>query len=390
MATTAAAGTDFLDVGELLSPEERLIGQTVRRLVDDRVLPIIGEHFEQATFPLELVTPLAEMGLFGMHLHGYGCAGSSSVAYGVACQELERGDSGLRSFVSVQGSLVMFPIWKYGSEEQKRRWLPKMAAGETLGCFGLTEPDFGSNPAGMATTARKDGSSYVLNGHKRWITNGTLADVAVVWAKLDGAIRGFMVERDAPGFEAYEIVRKMSLRASTTAELVLEDCRVPEASLLPGVQGLKGPLSCLNEARFGILWGCLGAAMACYEAAVDYSRSRVQFDRPIGAYQLTQEKLANMLTEITKGQLLALRIGQLKDQGKVTPAQISMGKMNNARQSLEIARTARSILGANGITLDYHVIRHMLNLETISTYEGTNEIHLLTLGREITALNAFA
>ncbi|MFI5265737.1 MAG: acyl-CoA dehydrogenase family protein [Chloroflexota bacterium] len=386
MATT----TDFLGLREQLSPEERMVGESVRQLVDDKVLPVIAEHFENATFPRKLIPELGKMGLFGMHLHGYGCAGLSNVAYGVACQELERGDGGLRSFCSVQGSLVMFPIWKYGSEEQKQRWLPKMAAGEAFGCFGLTEPDFGSNPGGMSTTARKDGDSYVINGGKRWITNGTLADVALVWAKLDGVIHGFLVEKGTPGFSAYEIKRKMSLRASLTAELVFEDCRVPAAAMLPGVEGLKGPLSCLNEARFGIIWGCLGAAAACYESALDYAINRVQFDKPIAGYQLTQEKLVNMLTEITKGQLLALHIGQLKDAGKCTPAHISMGKMNNARQALAIAREARSILGANGITLDYPIIRHMLNLETVYTYEGTNEIHLLTLGREITGLAAFS
>jgi glutaryl-CoA dehydrogenase len=381
---------DFLGLSEQLSPEERMVGESVRRLVDDKVLPVIAEHFENATFPRDLIPELGRMGLFGMHLHGYGCAGLSNVAYGVACQELERGDGGLRSFCSVQGSLVMFPIWKYGSEEQKQRWLPKMAAGESFGCFGLTEPDFGSNPGGMSTTARKDGDSYVINGGKRWITNGTLADVALVWAKLDGVVHGFLVEKGTPGFSAYEIKRKMSLRASLTAELVFEDCRVPASAMLPGVEGLKGPLSCLNEARFGIVWGCLGAAAACYESALDYAINRVQFDKPIAGYQLTQEKLVNMLTELTKGQLLALHIGQLKDAGKCTPAHISMGKMNNARQALAIAREARSILGANGITLDYPIVRHMLNLETVYTYEGTNEIHLLTLGREITGLAAFS
>jgi glutaryl-CoA dehydrogenase len=381
---------DFLGLSEQLSPEERMVGESVRRLVDDKVLPVIAEHFENATFPRDLIPELGRMGLFGMHLHGYGCAGLSNVAYGVACQELERGDGGLRSFCSVQGSLVMFPIWKYGSEEQKQRWLPKMAAGEAFGCFGLTEPDFGSNPGGMSTTARKDGDSYVINGGKRWITNGTLADVALVWAKLDGVVHGFLVEKGTPGFSAYEIKRKMSLRASLTAELVFEDCRVPASAMLPSVEGLKGPLSCLNEARFGIVWGSLGAAIACYESALDYAINRVQFDRPIAGYQLTQEKLVNMLTEITKGQLLALQIGRLKDAGKSTPAHISMGKMNNVREALAIAREARSILGANGITLDYPVIRHMLNLETVYTYEGTNEIHLLTLGREITGLQAFS
>ncbi len=365
------------------------MADSVRRLVDEKVLPIIADHFENATFPRQLIPELGRMGLLGMHLHGYGCAGASNVAYGLACQELERGDGGLRSFCSVQGSLVMFPIWSYGSEEHKQRWLPRMAAGEAIGCFGLTEPDFGSNPGGMLTNARRDGDSYVINGHKRWITNGTLADVALVWAKLEGVIHGFLVERGTPGFTAYEIKRKMSLRASATAELVFEDCRVPASAMLPGVSGLKGPLSCLNEARFGIIWGAVGAASACYESALDYALNRVQFDRPIAGYQLTQEKLVNMLTELTKAQLLALQIGQLKDAGKCTPAHISMGKMNNVRQALAIAREARSILGANGITLDYPIIRHLLNLETVYTYEGTNEIHLLTLGREITGLQAF-
>jgi glutaryl-CoA dehydrogenase len=381
--------TDFLGLREQISPEERLVADSVRRLVDEKVLPIIADHFENATFPRQLIPELGRMGLLGMHLHGYGCAGASNVAYGLACQELERGDGGLRSFCSVQGSLVMFPIWSYGSEEHKQRWLPRMAAGEAIGCFGLTEPDFGSNPGGMLTNARRDGDSYVINGHKRWITNGTLADVALVWAKLEGVIHGFLVERGTPGFTAYEIKRKMSLRASATAELVFEDCRVPASAMLPGVSGLKGPLSCLNEARFGIIWGAVGAASACYESALDYALNRVQFDRPIAGYQLTQEKLVNMLTELTKAQLLALQIGQLKDAGKCTPAHISMGKMNNVRQALAIAREARSILGANGITLDYPIIRHLLNLETVYTYEGTNEIHLLTLGREITGLQAF-
>ncbi len=366
-----------------------MAGEAVRQLVQQKAMPGAAERFEQGTFPLELIPEMADMGLFGMHLHGYGCAGMSNLAYGLACQELERCDSGLRSFVSVQGSLVMFPIWKFGSDAQKERWLPRMAAGKALGCFGLTEPDFGSNPGGMATVARKDGDSYVLNGHKRWITNGTLADVALIWARLDGVVRGFLVEKGTPGFSAYEIGHKMSLRASVTCELILEDCRVPLDSVLPDVQGLKGPLSCLNEARFGIIWGVIGAAIACYEAAVDYAGSRIQFDKPISAYQLTQEKLVNMLTEITKAQLLALQIGRLKDAGTVTPSHISMGKMNNVREALEIARQARSILGANGITLDYPIIRHMLNLETVYTYEGTNEIHLLTLGREITGQSAF-
>lgn len=390
MAIAARTTTDFLGIREQLSSEERMVGDTVRQFVQERVLPVIAEHFENGTFPQELIPEMAQMGLFGMHLHGYGCAGLSNVAYGIASQELEHGDGGLRSFSSVQGSLVMFPIWKYGSEEQKQQWLPKMSAGEAFGCFGLTEPDFGSNPSGMLTNARKDGDSYVINGGKRWITNGTLADVALVWAKLDGVIRGFLVPKGTPGFTAYEIKHKMSLRASITAELVFEDCRVPADAILPGVEGLKGPLSCLNEARFGIIWGSMGAAIACYESALDYAINRVQFDRPIAGYQLTQEKLVNMLTEITKAQLLSLQIGRLKDAGKCTPAHVSMGKMNNVRQALAIAREARSILGANGITLDYPVIRHMLNLETVYTYEGTNEIHLLTLGREITGIGAFS
>ncbi|HUZ77399.1 MAG TPA: acyl-CoA dehydrogenase family protein [Chloroflexota bacterium] len=380
---------DFLGLYSQLSAEEALTARTVRQLVQEQAVPRAAEHFEAGTFPLELVPAMAEMGLFGMHLQGYGCAGLSAVAYGLACRELERGDSGLRSFVSVQGSLVMYPILTFGSDAQKQRWLPAMAAGKAIGCFGLTEPDFGSNPAGMLTTARKDGDSYVLNGSKRWITNGTIADVALVWAKLDGVVRGFLVERGTPGFAASEIDRKMSLRASITAELVFDECRVPAQNLLEGVAGLRGPLSCLNEARYGILWGAVGAAEACYTAALDYALSRVQFGRPIAGYQLTQAKLVNMLAEITKAQLLALQLGRLKEAGSISPAQISLGKMNNVREALKIAREARSILGANGISLDYPVVRHMLNLESLLTYEGTNEIHLLTLGRDITGLAAF-
>ena len=380
---------DFLRVDDLLSEEERLVRSTIARFVDERFLPIVAEHYERATFPMEIVPALARLGLFGMHLHGYGAAGMSNVMYGLACQELERGDSGLRSFVSVQGSLCMFPIHRYGSEEQKQTWLPKMAAGEVIGCFGLTEPEFGSNPAGMATRARRDGDDWIINGSKRWITNGNVAQLAIVWARTDQGIRGFLVEKGMKGFEAREIHHKLSMRASVTSELLLDDVRVPACNQLPEAEGLKAPLSCLNEARYGIVWGVLGAAIACYRSALEYAKSRVQFDKPIAAYQLTQEKLVNMLTEITKGQLLALQLGRLKDEGKVTATQISMGKLNNVREALKIAREARSILGANGISLEYPVMRHMNNLETVFTYEGTNEIHMLAIGEEITGQAAF-
>jgi glutaryl-CoA dehydrogenase len=338
---------------------------------------------------MDLVPQLAKLGLLGMHLHGYGAAGMSNVMYGLACQELERGDSGLRSFVSVQGSLCMFPIERYGSDEQKQQWLPRMAKGEVLGCFGLTEPEVGSNPAAMQTRGRKDGGDWVLNGTKRWITNGSLAHLAIIWARTDAGIRGFLVEKGTRGYQARDIHHKLSMRASVTSELILEDCRIPADHELPGAQGLKGPLSCLNEARFGIVWGAVGAAIACYQSALDYARTRVQFDRPIAGFQLTQEKLVTMLTEITKAQLLALQLGRLKDAGKVSPVQISMGKLNNVREALRIAREARSILGANGISLEYPVMRHMANLETVSTYEGTSEVHTLAIGEEITGLSAF-
>jgi len=383
-----AGSVDFLRIDDMLSDEERLVRSTVGRFVDERFLSIVADHYEAGTFPMDLVPELARLGLLGMHLHGYGAAGMSNVMYGLACQELERGDSGLRSFVSVQGSLCMFPIERYGSEEQKQRWLPAMAKGEVIGCFGLTEPDFGSNPAGMLTRARRDGGDWVLNGTKRWITNGSIAGLAIVWARTDSGIRGFLVERGTHGYEARDIHHKLSMRASITSELILEDCRIPADHELPGAQGLKGPLSCLNEARFGIVWGAVGAAVACYQSALDYARSRIQFDRPIGAFQLTQEKLVNMLTEITKAQLLALQLGRLKDAGRVTPTQISMGKLNNVREALAIAREARSILGANGISLEYPVMRHMANLETVSTYEGTSEIHMLAIGEEITGISA--
>ena len=384
-----AGSVDFLRIDDMLSDEERLVRSTVRRFVDERFLPIVADHYEAGTFPMDLVPELARLGLLGMHLHGYGAAGMSNVMYGLACQELERGDSGLRSFVSVQGSLCMFPIERYGSEEQKQRWLPAMAKGEVIGCFGLTEPDFGSNPAGMQTRARRDGGDWVLNGTKRWITNGSIAGLAIVWARTDSGIRGFLVERGTRGYQASDIHHKLSMRASITSELILEDCRIPADHELPGAQGLKGPLSCLNEARFGIVWGAVGAAIACYQSALDYARSRIQFDRPIGGFQLTQEKLVSMLTEITKAQLLALQLGRLKDAGRVSPTQISMGKLNNVREALAIAREARSILGANGISLEYPVMRHMANLETVSTYEGTSEIHMLAIGEEITGISAF-
>ena len=380
---------DFYRTDDLLTEEERLVRSTVGRFVDQRFLPLITEHYERATFPMEIVPELARLGVFGMHLHGYGAAGMSNVMYGLACHELERGDSGLRSFVSVQGSLCMFPIHRYGSEEQKERWLPFMARGEVIGCFGLTESEFGSNPGGMATRARRDGDDWVINGTKRWITNGNVAHLAVVWARTGQGIRGFLVEAGTKGFQAREIHHKLSMRASVTSELILDDVRVPARNELPGAQGLKAPLSCLNEARYGIVWGVLGAAIACYSSALEYAKARVQFDRPIAGYQLTQEKLVNMLTEITKGQLLALQLGRLKDEGKATATQISMAKLNNVREALQIAREARTILGANGISLEYPVMRHMNNLETVLTYEGTSEIHMLAIGEEITGLSAF-
>ena len=381
--------TDLFNVDSLLNEEERMVRDTVRAFVRERVLPVIGEHFEAGTFPRELIPEVAQLGLFGMHIHGYGCPGLSAVCYGLACQELEFGDSGLRSFVSVQGSLAMFPIFAFGSEEQKQRWLPRMAKGEVIGCFGLTEPDYGSNPSGMVTTARKEGDSYVLNGTKMWITNGGVADLAVVWAKLDGDIRGFLVERGAPGFTTSNVTHKLSLRASVTSELHFEECRIPDENILPDVRGLRGPLSCLDEARFGIAWGANGAARACYEAAVDYAKTRVQFGRPIGGFQLTQRKLADMATELVKGELLALQLGRLKDQGLAHPVQVSLAKRNNVRQALNTAREARSVLGANGITLEYPVSRHMNNLESVYTYEGTDDIHTLILGQAITGLSAF-
>ncbi len=382
--------TDLYNVDSLLTEDERIVRDTVRKFVQDQVLPTIGEHFEAGTFPRDLIPAIAELGLLGMHLEGYDCAGLNAVCYGLACQELEYGDSGLRSFVSVQGSLVMFPIWAYGSEKQKQRWLPEMAAGKAIGCFGLTEPDFGSNPSGMATVARRDGDSYVLNGTKMWITNGGIADVAVVWARAEDGIRGFLVERGTPGFTTSDVHHKLSLRASVTSELHFEDCRVPAENMLPNVRGLRGPLSCLDEARYGIAWGATGAARACYESALDYAKTRVQFDRPIGGFQLVQEKLAIMATELVKAQLLSLQLGRLKDQGQAHPVQVSLAKRNNVREALKTAREARSILGANGITLEYPVSRHMNNLESVYTYEGTDDIHTLIIGQAITGLNAFS
>jgi len=382
--------TDLYNIDYLLSEEERMVRDTVRKFVNERVLPIIGEHFEAGTFPRELIPEVTELGLLGMHLEGYGCAGLSAVSYGLACQELEAGDSGLRSFVSVQGSLAMFPIWSFGSEEQKQRWLPRMARGEVIGCFGLTEPDAGSDPASMRTTARRDGDSFVLNGTKMWITNGSIADLAVVWARTDEGIRGFLVERGTPGFTTSDVHHKLSLRASVTSELHFEDCRVPAENMLPNVRGLRGPLSCLDEARFGIAWGSTGAARACYEVALDYAKTRIQFDRPIGSFQLVQQKLAIMATELVKAQLLALQLGRLKDEGMLHPVQISLAKRNNVREALKTAREARSILGANGITLEYPISRHSNNLESVFTYEGTDDIHTLIIGQAITGLNAFS
>jgi glutaryl-CoA dehydrogenase len=380
---------DFLDLDRLLSEEERLIRDTTRSFVTDKVLPEIAGWFERGEFPRELAKELGDLGLLGMHLQGYGCAGTNAVSYGLAALELEAGDSGFRSFVSVQGSLAMFPIWKYGSEEQKRRWLPRMAAGEAVGCFGLTEPDFGSDPAGMRTSARRDGGDWVLNGTKMWITNGGIADLAVVWARAEEGVLGFLVPTDTPGFATRDIDRKLSLRASVTSELILDDCRLPGDAVLPGVRGMRGPLSCLNEARFGIIWGAMGAARACLASALAYATTRVQFDRPIGGFQLTQQKLADMLVELSKGSLLALHLGRLKDEGRLTPEQVSLGKLNNVREALRIARTARTILGANGVTLEYPVIRHANNLESVLTYEGTSEVHSLILGQALTGLNAF-
>lgn len=384
-----ASGTDFFNLNELFDEESRLVRDTVRQFVDDQVLPIIADYYEKGEFPSQLIPQMGEMGIFGANLEGYGCAGMSSIAYGLIMQELERGDSGLRSFASVQGALVMYPIHTFGSDEQKEKWLPAMAKGEKIGCFGLTEPDHGSDPGGMVTRAKNDGDGYVLNGAKMWITNGTVADVAVVWAKDEsGDVRGFLVEKGTPGYSTRETKRKFSLRASDTSELIFEDCHIPGDAIFPARLGLKMPLMCLTQARAGIAWGVLGAAMACFEEAVEYAKSRIQFDKPIAAFQLTQKKLADILTDITKGQLLAYRLGQLKDSGQVKHYHVSLAKRNNVAMALETARICRQILGANGITAEYSVMRHMCNLESVITYEGTHDIHTLILGQEITGHNA--
>ena len=387
--STSPAGTDLLRIDDQLTEDERLVRDTARAFARDRVLPHVADWFEAGILPREIAPEIGKLGLLGMHLTGYGCAGMGAVSYGVACREMEAADSGLRSLVSVQGSLCMFPIWKYGSEEQKQEWLPRMAAGEAIGCFGLTEPDHGSDPSSMATKAVRDGSDWLVSGTKMWITNGGIADVAVVWASTEEGIRGFLVPRAAKGFSTRNIHKKLSLRASITSELHLDRVRLPADAMLPGVSGLKGPLSCLSEARYGIVWGVTGAARACLESAAEYSRTREQFGRKIGGFQLTQAKLAWMLADLARAQLLALHLGRLKEAGEITPEQISLGKMANVRTAIDIARQARTVLGANGITLEYPVIRHANNLESVLTYEGTEEIHTLALGQAITGLSAY-
>ncbi|MFZ1440704.1 MAG: acyl-CoA dehydrogenase family protein [Candidatus Microthrix subdominans] len=382
---------DVLALDALLDEDEVLLRDTVRRFVGDQILPDVADWYEQGTFPKEMATEFGKLGLLGMHLEGYGCAGTSATAYGLACLELEAGDSGARSFVSVQGSLAMFPIWAFGSEEQKQRWLPAMAAGEAIGCFGLTEPDSGSDPSSMRTVARQvEGGDWILDGTKMWITNGSVANVAVVWAATDDGVRGFVVPTDTPGFSAPEIHKKLSLRASITSELVMDNVRLPADAVLPGVRGMRGPLSCLNEARFGILFGACGAARACYETALDYAGERVQFNRPISSFQLTQRKLVEMMVAVQRGTLVAIHLGRLKDAGTLATPHVSFGKMDNVAMAREVASTARSVLGANGITLEYPVMRHMNNLESVYTYEGTNEIHTLILGQAITGQAAFS
>jgi glutaryl-CoA dehydrogenase len=380
---------DFLAIDDLLSDEERDIRDTVRAFVNDRVLPHVGDWFEEARLPRELAHELGKLGVLGMHLEGYGCAGASATAYGLTCMELEAGDSGIRSLVSVQGSLAMFAIHRWGSEEQKQHWLPAMAAGEALGCFGLTEPDAGSDPGSMRTRARRDGDDWILHGQKMWITNGSVADVAVVWARTDEGVRGFLVPRDTPGFTTQDIHRKLSLRASVTSELLLDDVRLPADAMLPGATSLRGPLSCLNEARFGIVWGAAGAARACFSSALDYAKERVAFGQPIAATQIQQTKLAHMSLEVNRATLLALHFGRIKDAGQLHPEQVSMGKLANVNAALDVARTARQVLGANGITLEYPVIRHMNNLESVVTYEGTADVHALVVGGALTGMQAF-
>jgi len=393
LATAPAApvdALDFLRLDTLLSDEERLIRDTVRAVVRDKLLPQVAGWFEAGTLPSrEIARELGALGLLGMHLHGYGCAGASATAYGLTCMELEAGDSGLRSLVSVQGSLAMYAIWAYGSEEQKLEWLPRMARGEAIGCFGLTEPDSGSDPGSMRTTARRDGGDWVINGAKMWITNGSVADVAVVWARTDDGIRGFLVPKNTPGFTTQDIHMKLSLRASVTSELVLDDVRLPADAQLPDGRGLRAPLGCLGEARFGIVFGAVGAARACYEAALEYAKTRVQFGKPIGAFQLTQAKLARMLVAVNQGALTALHLGRLKDAGQLRPEHVSFGKLANVNAALGVAREARQVLGGNGITLEYPVIRHMNNLESVVTYEGTAEVHTLALGQALTGLSAY-
>ncbi len=384
-------GVDYYNLDDLLTEEELLVRNTVREFVDEQVLPVIEKHYRAGTFPMQLVPKMAELGLFGATLPAkYGCAELNNVAYGLMNQELERGDSGIRSFASVQSGLVMYPIHAFGTEDQKDEWLPKLAAGKKIGCFGLTEPDFGSNPGGMVTRAERKDGRFLLNGAKMWITNGTIADVAVVWAKLDGEIKGFLVEKGTKGFTAPEMTGKHSLRASVTSELVFQDCFIPEKNILPKTGGLKSPLSCLTQARYGIAWGAIGSAMACYDAALNYAKSRIQFGKPIASFQLTQEKLVYMLTEITKAQLICLQVGRLKDKGKARFTQVSMAKRNNVYHALEIARMAREILGANGILDEYPVMRHSANLESVKTYEGTHEMHTLILGEDITGIPAFS
>ena len=382
-------GFDFMLTESRLSEDERMVTETVRAFVEDRAMPLFMEHYEQGTFPSELIEPMGELGVFGATIDGYGCAGVNNVCYGLMMQELERGDSGLRSFASVQSSLVMYAIYKFGSEGQKSKWLPQMAKGKLIGCSGLTEPDYGSNPAGMVTTAVEDGNGYVLNGAKMWITNGVAADVSVIWARLDGVVRGFLVESGTAGFEARPMTYKLSMRASDTAELILADCRVPKDNILPGTDGMKSPLTCLTQARYGIAWGVVGAAIACFDEALQYSKDRIQFGKPIAAFQLTQKKLADMATEISLSQLLCLQLGRLMDERTADFAQVSMAKRNNVRKALEIARSARTILGANGISGEYQCMRHMANLETVDTYEGTYEIHTLILGSRLTGYDAY-
>jgi glutaryl-CoA dehydrogenase len=394
MTTTAQASPtlnpkDFLGIDRQLSDEERDIRDTVRAFVSDRVVPYVGDWFEEGTIPLELAQELGQIGVLGMHLDGYGCAGASATAYGLACLELEAGDSGIRSLVSVQGSLAMYAIHRWGSEEQKLQWLPRMASGEALGCFGLTEPDAGSDPGAMRTRAKRDGTDWVLHGQKMWITNGSAAEIAVVWARTDDGVRGFLVPRGTKGFTTQDIHKKMSLRASITSELLLDDVRLPDSAMLPKSTSLKGPLSCLNEARYGIVWGAVGAARACLESALQYSKERQAFGRPIAATQLQQAKLAQMALEVNRGMLLALHLGRLKDAGELRPEHVSMGKLGNVNAALDVARTARQILGANGITLEYPVIRHMNNLESVVTYEGTADVHALVLGGALTGIQAF-